>query len=199
MSGRLAPAAAGCLSACRRSSAARFHDRHRAARRRLQWNRPHRWPPPMQFRREALRAKGILAARDLQQKPDGTWVRSAGCVIARQRTMPMSHRDRRPAALPIRLHRSPRCAHSQLALPRRCGDGRPAQNHLHRKPTTLIQRRLGQLPSVASTQTLHKRSNQAFVSCWIKNLRESLSSSRRSVRGEHHLRWQYCLCRPSEK
>ncbi len=40
---------------------------------------------PMQFRREALRAKGILAAADLQQKPDGTWVRSAGCVIARQR------------------------------------------------------------------------------------------------------------------
>ncbi len=40
---------------------------------------------PMQFRREALRAKGILAAADLQQKPDGIWVRSAGCVIARQR------------------------------------------------------------------------------------------------------------------
>ena len=40
---------------------------------------------PMQFRREALRAHGILAAADLQQKPDGAWVRSAGCVIARQR------------------------------------------------------------------------------------------------------------------
>ena len=40
---------------------------------------------PMQFRREALRAHGILAAADLQQKPDGAWVRTAGCVIARQR------------------------------------------------------------------------------------------------------------------
>ncbi|MFP5211724.1 MAG: DNA polymerase III subunit alpha [Acidobacteriota bacterium] len=40
---------------------------------------------PMQFRREALRAHGILAAAELQQKPSGAWVRSAGCVIARQR------------------------------------------------------------------------------------------------------------------
>ncbi len=40
---------------------------------------------PMQFRRDALRANGILAAADLQKKPDGLWVRSAGCVIARQR------------------------------------------------------------------------------------------------------------------
>ncbi len=40
---------------------------------------------PMQFRRDALRAKGIYSAADLQQKPDGIWVRSAGCVIARQR------------------------------------------------------------------------------------------------------------------
>lgn len=40
---------------------------------------------PMQFRRDALRANGILTAADLQQKPDGLWVRSVGCVIARQR------------------------------------------------------------------------------------------------------------------
>jgi error-prone DNA polymerase len=40
---------------------------------------------PMQFRRQALRAQGILAAADLQQRPNGAWVRSAGCVIARQR------------------------------------------------------------------------------------------------------------------
>jgi error-prone DNA polymerase len=40
---------------------------------------------PMQYRREALRAHDILAAADLQQKPNGSWVRSAGCVIARQR------------------------------------------------------------------------------------------------------------------
>ena len=40
---------------------------------------------PMQFRREALRAQGILAAVELQQRPNGAWVRSAGCVIARQR------------------------------------------------------------------------------------------------------------------
>jgi error-prone DNA polymerase len=40
---------------------------------------------PMQYRRETLRAHGILAASDLQHKPDGAWVRSAGCVIARQR------------------------------------------------------------------------------------------------------------------
>jgi error-prone DNA polymerase len=39
----------------------------------------------MQYRREALRAHDILAAADLKQKPDGAWVRSAGCVIARQR------------------------------------------------------------------------------------------------------------------
>jgi error-prone DNA polymerase len=40
---------------------------------------------PMQYRREALHAHGILAAADLQQEPNGAWVRSAGCVIARQR------------------------------------------------------------------------------------------------------------------
>jgi error-prone DNA polymerase len=40
---------------------------------------------PMQYRRETLRAHGILAAADLQKKPNGAWVRSAGCVIARQR------------------------------------------------------------------------------------------------------------------
>ncbi len=40
---------------------------------------------PMQYRRETLRAHGILSASDLQQKANGTWVRSAGCVIARQR------------------------------------------------------------------------------------------------------------------
>lgn len=40
---------------------------------------------PMQYRREALRAQGVLTAADLQQRPSGAWVRSAGCVIARQR------------------------------------------------------------------------------------------------------------------
>jgi len=40
---------------------------------------------PMQFRREALRVHGILATADLQRQPSGTWVRAAGCVIARQR------------------------------------------------------------------------------------------------------------------
>jgi len=40
---------------------------------------------PMQYRREALRAQGVLAAADLQQRPSGAWVRSAGFVIARQR------------------------------------------------------------------------------------------------------------------
>jgi error-prone DNA polymerase len=40
---------------------------------------------PMQYRRETLRAQGVLAAADLQQSPNGAWVRSAGCVIARQR------------------------------------------------------------------------------------------------------------------
>ncbi len=40
---------------------------------------------PMQYRRETLRALGILSASDLQQKTNGAWVRSAGCVIARQR------------------------------------------------------------------------------------------------------------------
>jgi error-prone DNA polymerase len=40
---------------------------------------------PMQYRREALRNHGVLSAADLQQRPNGAWVRSAGCVIARQR------------------------------------------------------------------------------------------------------------------
>jgi error-prone DNA polymerase len=40
---------------------------------------------PMQYRREALRMHGVLSAADLRQRENGAWVRSAGCVIARQR------------------------------------------------------------------------------------------------------------------
>ncbi len=35
--------------------------------------------------REALRARGVLTARDLRRVPDGQWVRTAGSVIVRQR------------------------------------------------------------------------------------------------------------------
>ena len=42
-------------------------------------------PHPMAYRRAELRARGILSARELQGERDGTWVRAAGCVIARQR------------------------------------------------------------------------------------------------------------------
>jgi error-prone DNA polymerase len=42
-------------------------------------------PHPMAYRREALRAMGVLSARELQQQPDGRQVCAAGAVIARQR------------------------------------------------------------------------------------------------------------------
>ncbi len=42
-------------------------------------------PHPMAYRREELRERGILSAKELQRERDGTWVRAAGCVIARQR------------------------------------------------------------------------------------------------------------------
>jgi error-prone DNA polymerase len=42
-------------------------------------------PHPMSYHRANLRRQGILAARDLQRVPDGTAVRVAGAVIARQR------------------------------------------------------------------------------------------------------------------
>ena len=40
---------------------------------------------PMHYRRRELREQGILSARELAHRPDGTWVRAAGSVIARQR------------------------------------------------------------------------------------------------------------------
>jgi error-prone DNA polymerase len=40
---------------------------------------------PMAYRREELRRRNILSARDLQEHCDGSYVRAAGCVIARQR------------------------------------------------------------------------------------------------------------------
>ena len=40
---------------------------------------------PMWYRRDALRREQILSARELTARPDGTRVRTAGCVIARQR------------------------------------------------------------------------------------------------------------------
>jgi error-prone DNA polymerase len=40
---------------------------------------------PTQYRHAALCANGILPASELQQKPNGVWGRSVGCVIARQR------------------------------------------------------------------------------------------------------------------
>jgi error-prone DNA polymerase len=42
-------------------------------------------PHPMSYHRANLRRQGILSARDLQRVPDGTAVRVAGAVIARQR------------------------------------------------------------------------------------------------------------------
>ncbi len=42
-------------------------------------------PHPMQYQRARLRENSILAARELARTPDGTHVRTAGCVIARQR------------------------------------------------------------------------------------------------------------------
>jgi error-prone DNA polymerase len=40
---------------------------------------------PMAYRREELRRKRILSAEELQNRRDGEFVRTAGCVIARQR------------------------------------------------------------------------------------------------------------------
>ncbi len=40
---------------------------------------------PMAYRRHELSRSRILSAQDLQVHPDGTYVRTAGCVIARQR------------------------------------------------------------------------------------------------------------------
>jgi len=42
-------------------------------------------PHPMSYHRADLRRQGVLSARDLQHLPDGTAVRVAGAVIARQR------------------------------------------------------------------------------------------------------------------
>ncbi|MFZ0704594.1 MAG: error-prone DNA polymerase [Candidatus Korobacteraceae bacterium] len=42
-------------------------------------------PHPLAYRREELRRAHILSAHDLTQAPDGKRVRTAGCVIARQR------------------------------------------------------------------------------------------------------------------
>ena len=39
----------------------------------------------MQYQRPRLRAAGVLAARELSAARDGAYVRTAGCVIARQR------------------------------------------------------------------------------------------------------------------
>jgi error-prone DNA polymerase len=40
---------------------------------------------PMYYRREELRQSNILSAADLRTRPDGEFVRVAGCIIARQR------------------------------------------------------------------------------------------------------------------
>lgn len=40
---------------------------------------------PMAYRREELRREGILSAKELRNVRDGVFVRTAGCVIARQR------------------------------------------------------------------------------------------------------------------
>jgi error-prone DNA polymerase len=40
---------------------------------------------PMAYRREALRRQSILSAAELRNRRDGEFVRTAGCVIARQR------------------------------------------------------------------------------------------------------------------
>jgi DNA polymerase III alpha subunit len=42
-------------------------------------------PHPMAYRRADLRRARVLSAKDLEQVPNGTYVRTAGCVIARQR------------------------------------------------------------------------------------------------------------------
>ena len=40
---------------------------------------------PMSYRRDELRAQGVLSAEELRKRKDGEFVRTAGCVIARQR------------------------------------------------------------------------------------------------------------------
>jgi error-prone DNA polymerase len=42
-------------------------------------------PHPMAYRRADLRRAGVLSAKELTQVPHGRHVRTAGCVIARQR------------------------------------------------------------------------------------------------------------------
>jgi error-prone DNA polymerase len=42
-------------------------------------------PHPMAYRRADLRRAGVLSAKELAQVPNGRHVRTAGCVIARQR------------------------------------------------------------------------------------------------------------------
>ena len=42
-------------------------------------------PHPMRYHREALRRAGFLSADDLTHHSDNTFIRIAGCVIARQR------------------------------------------------------------------------------------------------------------------
>ncbi len=42
-------------------------------------------PHPMAYRRAALRRARVLSAKELTQVPNGSYVRTAGCVIARQR------------------------------------------------------------------------------------------------------------------
>jgi error-prone DNA polymerase len=42
-------------------------------------------PHPMAYRRAELKAQGIRSAAELENVPNGQWVRAAGCVIARQR------------------------------------------------------------------------------------------------------------------
>jgi error-prone DNA polymerase len=40
---------------------------------------------PMHYRRSELRRHGILSAEELKHRKDGEFVRTAGCIIARQR------------------------------------------------------------------------------------------------------------------
>src|SRR5208337_5035946 len=42
-------------------------------------------PHPMAYRRDDLRRARVLSAKELTQVPNGSYVRTAGCVIARQR------------------------------------------------------------------------------------------------------------------
>jgi error-prone DNA polymerase len=42
---------------------------------------------PMEYRRAALRARNVLSSEELRYRRDGEYVRAAGLVIARQRTI----------------------------------------------------------------------------------------------------------------